>query len=365
MADLQDVGSSTNRLQYVSLISTGERCSIFLARRPGHGAQTVAVKVYPRDRASSPQRDALRVLRERHSLERVTRDAHPFIVSYRFAYMDDRRLFLGMDLCGGGDLYSVLQSRGPLSPSNARCYAGELCLALGHVHSFGFAHRDLKPENVLVAIDGHVKLADFSSCKRVRGPALPAPVTHSLCGTPEYLAPEVVVAQPSCETADWWSFACVLCEMLCSYSPFAATGDSHPDIERLLAKILNAEIALPCHPHIGPAETAFLLELLEREPDKRLGRRPYGHTQVLGHAWFDGVQADALLHKQVPPPWSPLGPLPPTAAPFTVAVLAIATGQATIGQATDLYLVPDTFIEEHILASANPFEGWGAHVRLT
>jgi hypothetical protein len=134
-------------------------------------------------------------------------------------------------------------------------------------------------------------------------------------------------------------------------------------------------------------------------------------AQVLGHAWFDGVQADALLHKQVPPPWSPLGPLPPTAAPFT----AIATGQATIGQATDLYLVPDTFIEEHIvraaspnaqprpdglpprasnspsptraarphtlpsprrvvwrapacaaqLASANPFEGWGAHVRLT
>lgn len=150
---------------------------------------------------------------ERDILANLTDDHHtcPFLVHLHAAFQDANNVYFLMDFHGGGDLASLLTNFVRLPETWARFYVAELVLALEALHKRGIVYRDLKPENVLLARTGHLVLVDFGLCKHLmdRGSA-----TMTFCGTPEYLAPEVLLRQPYGFAVDWWNLGILLYEML-------------------------------------------------------------------------------------------------------------------------------------------------------
>jgi serine/threonine protein kinase len=170
---------------------------------------------------------------------------------------------------------------------------------------------------VLIALDGHIKLADFASAKQMLGRdgSLPPPRAQlTLAGTPHSIAPEVLEAKPACEDADVWSLGVLSTEILSGKNPFEPDDGS---VETLVHNIVFEPFTPPAHAHIGSAEKAFLAALLTREPDERLGSRASGgHTAVFAHPWFAGLTMYSLLTKQTPAPWLPhLNSTAPTVPP--------------------------------------------------
>ena len=342
-------------IELYGLVSAGEFSSVFHAQR-NHAGPLHVVKCFRKATASGTASSYQRVWRERSNSAGLALLPHPFIIRHLYSAQNGTFLFLGMENVGGGDVFTLLQQRGPLAPELARVYAAEVSLALGHVHSFDVVFRDLKPENVLLALDGHAKLADFGSSKqmvgRVNADVPPPAEVHSLCGTPEYMAPEVLLGHPSCETCDWWSLGCFVAELLCGATPFA---ESNQAVHQLVRKILHEDIAVPEHPNIGAAETEFLLALLVREPLERLGARAQGgHRAILAHPWFENVPIASYLRKEQPVAWLPIDITP--AQLETDAELEAMAANHGRGMHTLLSPAP--------INRLDTFEAWGPEVRL-
>merc|ERR1740123_1701446 len=187
---------------------------------------------------------------------------HPFVVGLQMAFQTRDKLFFVLDYCAGGELFYHLQRLGKFAEPRARFYTAELVLALAHVHALGVVYRDLKPENVLLDARGHVRLTDFGLSKG--GVTLHAKGAHSFCGTPEYLAPEILARRGHGRAVDWWSLGALLYEMLTGLPPFYCR-----DREKLFEKIRKSDLTYPRHLSI-PAVTV-LRGLLTRDPKRRLG----------------------------------------------------------------------------------------------
>jgi len=218
---------------------------------------------------------------------------HNFIVGLHFAFQTDRKLFLLLDYCPGGELFFHLGKAGRFTESRARFYCSEIVLALEYLHSKNIIYRDLKPENVLLDAYGHVKLTDFGLSKtNIKGNQ----TTHSFCGTPEYLAPEILRRAGHGKAADWWSLGAILYEMLMGMPPFYSR-----DRDRLFDKILHSEIRFP--KYFSKNSKSILLELMERNPRKRLGSQGVGEVRM--HSFFDGVDWTKLGKLEIEPPFKP------------------------------------------------------------
>ena len=146
------------------------------------------------------------------------------------------------DFCSGGELFFWLKRDRVFSQARARLYVAELILAIEHLHSLDVVYRDLKPENILLDGDGHIKLTDFGLSKMYVSGAGPENGTTTFCGTPEYLAPEVLQNEGHGKAVDWWSLGTLLYEMMAGLPPFYDTN-----IESMYEKILNAELRFPAH----------------------------------------------------------------------------------------------------------------------
>lgn len=219
---------------------------------------------------------------------------HPFVVRLFAAFQDPLRLHLLLEFLQGGELYSLIHtptSHG-LPEGTAIFFAAAVCLALQSLHDKHVVHRDIRPENVVIDAMGYPKLIDFGFAKVVTRK------TYTLCGTPEYLAPEVVLCRGHNHCVDWWAYGVLIFEMIAGYSPFANGSDQFV----VLKNIINDNIVFP---ESFPADPNHLChKLLDRNPTERFGMNPA--EPVFSHRWFaNNVNADDVLQHRVNPPWRP------------------------------------------------------------
>jgi len=283
---------SVGDFRIIRVIGKGSFGKVFLVRQ--HATGTIyAMKVLKKD--NIVKRNQVEHTRTERSVLGYVR--HPFIVGLCAAFQTADKLFFVLDYCAGGELFCHLQRRGKFAEPRARFYTAELVLALAHIHALGVVYRDLKPENVLLDDRGHVRLTDFGLSKE--GVTAHAKGAHSFCGTPEYLAPEILARRGHGRAVDWWSLGALLYEMLTGLPPFYSR-----DREKLFEGIKHGDLSYPAH--LGPDARAILRALLKRDPAERLGSGPTDADEIKAHAFFRGhIDWEALLDGTAAPPWQP------------------------------------------------------------
>ena len=227
---------------------------------------------------------------ERSTLAQV---AHPFIVNLFCTFQDEQNLYLLLEYVQGGELFSHLRRAGRFSPDVARFYAANLILALEYLHNQDIIYRDLKPENLLIDSLGYIKITDFGFAKHVTDR------TYTLCGTPEYLAPEIITANGHGKGADFWAYGVLLFELLAGYPPFFADNPLE-----IYEKILQGKFAFPAH--IDYVAKDLIKRLLTGDLTKRLGNLKGGAMDIKTHRWFEGVDWEAVETKQIRAPIIPV-----------------------------------------------------------
>ena len=216
----------------------------------------------------------------------------PFIVDIKSAFQDEYKLYIVSEFLQGGDLFFHLQEKKKFSEDKAKFYSMELVLALDCLHKNNMIYRDLKPENVLLDSDGHIKLTDFGLSK-----ILPEEetTTYTMCGTAEYLAPEILFAKGYDKTCDWFSFGVVLFEMFCGYHPFKRKGNKI-DPEIYLRKTFIPD-------KVDKAAKDLIEKLFVSNPEKRLGHN--SSDEIKNHPFFKGIDFDKVFKKEYKPPFIP------------------------------------------------------------
>ena len=220
----------------------------------------------------------------------------PFIVGLRGTFQDEAALYLVMDYVAGGELFNLLRKLRTLPAFVAQFYAAQVALSLAHLHAQGIVYRDLKPENLLLHRNGYLRLADFGFAKQ-----LPAdnPITWTFCGTPEYLAPEIIVSNGYGPAVDWWALGVLIYEMLAGHPPF------YHDNHLKLYDLIRSSTPLRFPDSFDVAARDLVTKLLERTPTRRLGVLVRGPMDVLEHPWFRGIDWDKLKQEAVRPPFKP------------------------------------------------------------
>uniref|UniRef100_A0A8C7GHX6 Protein kinase C n=1 Tax=Oncorhynchus kisutch TaxID=8019 RepID=A0A8C7GHX6_ONCKI len=216
---------------------------------------------------------------------------NPFLAHLYSTFQTREHLFFVMEYLNGGDLMFHIQDKGRFDLYRATFYSAEIVIGLQFLHSKGIIYRDLKLDNVMLDRDGHIKIADFGMCKENMFGENRA---TTFCGTPDYIAPEILLGQKYTFSVDWWSFGVLVYEMLIGQSPFQ--GD---DEEELFESI---RMDVPHYPGWLTKEAKDLLErLFERDPSNRLG--VVGNIQ--GHSFFKTLNWPALEKRELEPPFKP------------------------------------------------------------
>jgi atypical protein kinase C iota type len=240
---------------------------------------------------------------EKHVFEQASN--HPFLVGLHSCFQTDSRLFFVIECVNGGDLMYHMQRHRRLPEEHARFYSAEISLALSYLHNRGIIYRDLKLDNVLLDGDGHIKLTDYGMCKEGMRPG---DTTSTFCGTPNYIAPEILRGHEYGFSVDWWALGVLSFEMLAGRSPFDI-GGSHdmPDQsteDYLFQVILEKTIRIPRSLSVKAAQ--MLKGFLNKNPDERLGCHPQtGFQDIKTHSFYRTIDWELLEQRQVPPPYKP------------------------------------------------------------
>ncbi|XP_075514456.1 putative serine/threonine protein kinase IREH1 [Primulina tabacum] len=307
--------TSIDDFEIIKPISRGAFGRVFLAKKRTTG-DFFAIKVLKK--ADMIRKNAVEsILAERDILISVR---NPFVVRFFYSFTCRENLYLVMEYLNGGDLYSLLRNLGCLDEDVARIYIAEVVLALEYLHSLRVVHRDLKPDNLLIAHDGHIKLTDFglskvgliNSTDDLSAPAVSGtpsmeedepPLSasehqqerrkkRSAVGTPDYLAPEILLGTGHGFTADWWSVGVILFELIVGIPPFNA---EHP--QKIFDNILNRKIPWPRVPDEMSLDAYDLIDgFLTEDPDQRLGAG--GASEVKQHPFFRDINWDTLARQK-------------------------------------------------------------------
>lgn len=229
---------------------------------------------------SMTQREVDHIRRERDILSLIASLHHPFLIRLHAAFQDTENLYLVMDYHAGADLATLLQRHARFPMDQCRLYAAEIVMGLQELHRQCILYRDLKPENILVAADGHLVLTDFGLSKMFDRTEEDHR-TMTFCGTPEYLAPEIILHESKYSyAADYWSLGTMLYEMIAGVIPFAAD-----DMEDMYDRVLYDDLFFP--DGLFDAESVdFIIGLLDRDPYQRLGAGPMGVFDIRTHPFF-------------------------------------------------------------------------------
>ncbi|KAI1436152.1 hypothetical protein GGR50DRAFT_686629 [Xylaria sp. CBS 124048] len=224
----------------------------------------------------------------------ANREHHPFLTNLHACFQTETRVYFVMEYISGGDLMLHIQ-RGQFGSRRAQFYAAEVCLALKYFHENGVIYRDLKLDNILLTLDGHIKIADYGLCKE---DMWYGSTTSTFCGTPEFMAPEILLDKKYGRAVDWWAFGVLIYQMLLQQSPFRGE-----DEDEIYDAILADEPLYPIH---MPRDSVSILQkLLTREPDQRLGSGPTDAQEIMSQPFFRNIVWDDIYHKRVAPPFMP------------------------------------------------------------
>uniref|UniRef100_A0A3B4ZXK6 cGMP-dependent protein kinase n=1 Tax=Stegastes partitus TaxID=144197 RepID=A0A3B4ZXK6_9TELE len=258
---------------------------------------------------SDPNRSfALKVLKKRHIMDtsqqghilserRIMMEAHnPFIIRLYRTFRDSKYLYMLLEVCLGGELWSLLRDRGSFDDSTTRFYTGCVIEALALLHSRGIIYRDLKPENIILDHRGYAKLVDFGFAKKVGL----GKKTWTFCGTPEYVAPEIILNKGHDSSADCWSLGILVFELLSGSPPFSGSDPM------MTYNIILRGIDMIEFPKKITKSAANLIKRLCRDnPSERLGNQKNGVKDIQKHKWFEGFNWDGLRHGTIDPPFTP------------------------------------------------------------
>ncbi|XP_069802026.1 serine/threonine-protein kinase N1-like isoform X2 [Dendropsophus ebraccatus] len=224
----------------------------------------------------------------------VSSASHPFLLSLLGCFQTPDHVCFVMDFMAGGDLMTHIHTE-VFSQQRAMFYAACVLLGLQFLHSKNIVYRDLKLDNLLLDSEGYVKLADYGLCKEGMGPS---DRTSTFCGTPEFLAPEVLTDASYTRAVDWWGFGVLIYEMMVGESPFP--GDEE---EEVFDSIVNDEVRYPRF--LSAEAIAIMRRLLRRNPERRLGSGERDAEDVKKQPFFKELDFEALLARRLPPPFTP------------------------------------------------------------
>jgi serine/threonine protein kinase len=322
---------SIDDFEVLKPISRGAYGRVYLARKKATG-DLYAIKVMRK--ADLIRKNMVQSARNERNILAMANN--PFVVRFFYSFTSKENLYIVMEYAPGGDLASLLSALGALEEDTARQYASEIALALEYCHAQGIIHRDLKPNNVLISTDGHVKLTDFglssfgvldrtdpriytqtasisappSPIKQMLGPQVPEEKTQQArrsgdskemikgtdderraVGTPDYLAPELLLGTGHGPEADWWSLGVILYEMVVGVPPFSADTP-----EKIFQNILERSITWPPNDELSAELVDLINRLLDPDPMCRLGCK--GAGELKRHPWFAGIRWSDLSRQK-------------------------------------------------------------------
>uniref|UniRef100_A0AAY5KYI6 Serum/glucocorticoid regulated kinase 2a n=1 Tax=Esox lucius TaxID=8010 RepID=A0AAY5KYI6_ESOLU len=333
---------------FLAVIGKGTFGKVLLAKLKADN-KFYAVKVLQK-KVILKKKEQKNIMAERNVLLKSLK--HPFLVGLHYSFQTPEKLYFVLDYVNGGELFFHLQRERCFLEPRARFYAAEVASAIGYLHSLNIVYRDLKPENILLDSQGHVVLTDFGLCKEG---VEPETTTSTFCGTPEYLAPEVLRKEPYDRTVDWWCLGAVLYEMiyslvcfgiLKSYCNVLAQFRCNPhmcitfprqllyqlqqlcvavcystlfsvplilslglqppfysrDVSEMYDGILHKPLPLP--PGKSDAVCSLLRGLLQKDQHRRLGAIA-DFLEIKNHVFFSSINWDDLYHKRITPPYNP------------------------------------------------------------
>ncbi|KAI9216649.1 kinase-like domain-containing protein [Blastocladiella britannica] len=284
---------SPDDLVFHKVLGKGNYGKVMLATaKNGPQTEYFAVKVIKKS-SLLDEESIEHVLAENRVLQTLS---HPFLVKLHASFQTPDRLYFVMEYVRGGEIFFHIVKERKFAEERVRLYVAEILLALQYLHSKGIVYRDLKLENLLIDDAGHVKITDFGLCKEGIGQG---DTTSTFCGTPEYLAPEILEEENYGKSVDWWALGIVTYEMLVGKPPFG----SPESVEKLFQAILHRPIDYPST--LSPNAKALLQALLCRDYKSRLGCGETDGEEIMHHAWFEGIDWDALKDRKIAMPFKP------------------------------------------------------------
>eukprot|EP00041_Stephanoeca_diplocostata_P011120 m.180525 g.180525 ORF g.180525 m.180525 type:complete len:393 (+) comp18422_c0_seq1:248-1426(+) len=231
----------------------------------------------------------------------------PFVVKLFEFFQDAKNLYFVLEFVSGGEMFTVLQRsrRRKFSSEQTQYFAAQTISAFEYLHNLDVIHRDLKPENLLIDHKGNVKLTDFGFAKRV------SDVTFTMCGTPEYLAPEIIANKGYNRGVDWWAIGVLIFEMRCGRSAFESR-----DQLTMFRKIAKCDYK--CPRDFNEHEIGIIQGFLQVDITKRLGMMHGGVSMIKSHPYFKSINFDKLLHGKYQSPYQPTVKGPGDASNFSV-----------------------------------------------
>ncbi|KAI9033803.1 kinase-like domain-containing protein [Phycomyces nitens] len=283
---------SLGDFNFLAVLGKGNFGKVMLAEEK-YTSELYAIKVLKK-RFVLDNEEVASTRSEKSVFQTANQGRHPFLANLHSTFQTETRVYFVMEYISGGDLMMQIQ-REKFSEKRARFYACEVLLALEFLHKHGIIYRDLKLDNIMLCLDGHIKLVDYGLCKENMWADS---TTKTFCGTPEFMAPEIILDLPYGRAVDWWTLGVLLYEMLLGQSPFKGE-----DEDEIFDAVLEDEILYPIN--MSRNSVSICQKLLQRNCTKRLGSGKGDGQEVKAHPFFEGVNWDDMLAKRVTPPFLP------------------------------------------------------------
>lgn len=278
--------------QFLAVLGKGNFGKVMLAESR-QTSKLCAIKVLKKDFIVENE-EADSVKSEKRVFLTANKEMHPFLLNLHCCFQTENRIYFVMEYVSGGDLMWHIQ-KNRFSAKRAKFYACEVLLALKYFHENGIVYRDLKLDNILLTTKGHIKIADYGLCKENMWHGS---TTGTFCGTPEFMAPEIIGGKQYDRSVDWWAFGVLMFQMLLCQSPFK--GDDEDDV---FNAIEHDDVRYPIS---MPRQTVLILQaLLTKDPEQRLGSGERDALDIMEHPYFQDVNFDDVLSLRVQPPYLP------------------------------------------------------------